>query len=1193
MPYTLIITEKPSAAAKIAYALSEGGMKKAPGKGGVTYYRLNRGGKELVVAPAVGHLYALFEKKSSGTWRYPSFDVEWRPTYLNRGSYWAKKYFENMESLAKKAGAFISATDYDREGSVIAYNILRFICGAKDGKRMKFSTLTGPELIEAYEKASEHLDFPQIEAGLARHVLDWLWGINTSRALTLALRAAGGYEVLSTGRVQGPTLKILEAREKEIRAFKPEPYWELELDGSLNGEGITALHERGKFWKKKEAEEAFQRCDGRPATAENVQKEEYQQYPPVPFDLTTLQREAYNNFKFSPKQTLDYAQALYEKALISYPRTSSQKLPPKIGYRKIIEQLGSQPGYRGSCEKLLVKSRLWPREGKKEDPAHPAIYPTGSKPVGATEQQRKVYDLIVKRFLAAFADPAVRESLKITILAGPERFMAEGVRTLQANWMDFYKPYCRFKEMILPEAKKGDAVVVKEMRILGKETQPPKRFTQATILKEMEKLNLGTKCLTGDCEIISPALEEICLDRMWGESKPLCFDKDTEIRKLSTPNAVSFNQNSGSVEFMKPQLISRRRLKKNEALLKLRVKGGELKLTEDHLVYLYDKKMVLKRAKDIVKGDNIVSIIFRNGEGEILVEEDFFLRGPFKLYNGMYMHKFSSKNSLGIKKEKLPLRWSSDLAWILGYFYGDGSYTPPCYSGSHQVCFITTGQKALKLLKTRIKRIFGVEPKAYLVKNSKYKVQCNLCVASLLAKVFPSINGKKRFQIPKEFIGDFLRGFFDADGNVHLRSVGNVVIKGNKVVGHGVPRVKITLARRNHIGWIKDLLDSLGIKTNVNEGTAKLGRKRFKCYTILIGGRDKLDRFAHKIGFDVKHKKRILYDGLLSDSPKYRKLLVCYDLAILLERRVLDVHQIKNITGFNSHEIKHAIRYLVKLGIIERERLSPHSNPPNRAVYKLKDKDYFMHALKASYEHIEGELYCSRVLSTEAIRPANPYVYDISVSEDSPNFITNGGLLVHNSTRAGILQTLYDRGYIREKTIEVTDLGESVVEALDKNCPEIVSAELTNKFERGMEEIRRGKIKSETVIAEAKQTLESILSDFKRKERGIGQELIKGMKKFVKEQNTIGNCVCGGSLEVKHSRAGKRFVGCSSYPKCTETFSLPHSGSIIILKKECEKCGLHVVSVKRAGKRPWLLCVRCGFVNKIKSKAPAKPKTAR
>lgn len=488
---TLIITEKPSSSQKVAAALAEGEVKKKTNYG-VAYYEIERGGEQLVVAPAVGHLFVLTEKKGGG-WTYPTFSTEWKPAFeASKGSTWSKKYNQNFAKLAKRASAFVSACDYDIEGSTIAYNIIRFICRAKDGKRMKFSTLTKKDLVEAYENASDHLDFPQIEAGLARHFLDFLWGINTSRALTLSLKQAGSFKILSAGRVQGPTLAMLEQREKEINAFVSEPFWELQLACVVHGEEFLAFHETGKFWKRPEAQKIFKKCEGKDGAIDSVERKEYKQLPPTPFDLTTLQREAYKNFGYSPKQTLDIAQSLYELALISYPRTSSQKLPAKLGLKAIVEGLKAQKQYAKLCTQLLKKS-LKPNEGKKKDPAHPAIYPTGAVPKDLSPYQKKMYDLIVRRFLAVFADPAIRERARARVLVEGELFVTEGFRTLEPNWMTFYGPYAKFKEVLLPPLKKGDQVTNKSLELLDKETSPPARFTQATVLKEMERLSLGTK----------------------------------------------------------------------------------------------------------------------------------------------------------------------------------------------------------------------------------------------------------------------------------------------------------------------------------------------------------------------------------------------------------------------------------------------------------------------------------------------------------------------------------------------------------------------------------------------------------------------------------------------------------------------------------------------------------------------------
>ena len=490
MPYTLIVTEKPSAAKRIASALSEGEPEKKGGRG-VTYYRIERGGREMLVVPAVGHLFVLDEKQRMLKWDYPVFSVEWKPTYTRKGNEWAKKYFDCMEKAARGAEDFVSACDYDTEGSVIAYNIIRLMGGAKEGRRMKFSTLTTPDLLKAYDEMSPTLDFPRIEAGLARHQLDWYFGVNMSRALTLSLEKGGSFRTLSTGRVQGPTLELMVRREEEIEKFRNK---HPDLDEEqAKGEDITASHAEGRFWEKGKAESALARCSGKDGTVESVEKKEQSYYPPVPFDLTTLQRESYGLFGYSPKMTLEVAQTLYEQALISYPRTSSQKLPPTIGYKSIITKLSGQKWYEGLCGKLLKKEKLWPRQGKKEDPAHPAIFPTGSKPKTLNAYQKKLYDLIVKRFLATFSEPSVRQAVRAVIDVGGEKFVANGIVTLKPGWMEFYEPYNRSKEVVLPEMAKGDEVRVEKIDMQEKETQPPSRYSQASILKEMEDLGLGTK----------------------------------------------------------------------------------------------------------------------------------------------------------------------------------------------------------------------------------------------------------------------------------------------------------------------------------------------------------------------------------------------------------------------------------------------------------------------------------------------------------------------------------------------------------------------------------------------------------------------------------------------------------------------------------------------------------------------------
>ena len=485
----LIITEKPSQSLKIAEALADKKPSKKTEKG-VVYYELKHKGKDILVGCAVGHIFNLKEKKSNG-WTYPTYDYEWQPSYkISKDSSYTKKYLDVLKKLSKLSGEFTVACDYDLEGSLIGYNIIRFICNKKDGRRMKFSTLTKDELVNSYEKALKHLDFPLIESGEARHMIDFLFGINLSRALTLSVKnATKRFKILSTGRVQGPSLKILAEREIEINKFKSEPFWELESIGD-----ITSKHEKGMFWKEEEVKKIHNKIKKeKKAVVDSIKKSEFPQAPPFPFDLTSLQLEAYRSLRINPKDTLEIAQELYSASYISYPRTSSNQLPPSINIKKILTDLSKQKEYKELCEELLKENKLTPNNGKKQDPAHPAIHPTGVMPKKLDGRQSKIYDLIVRRTLASLAEPAKRETQTVKLIIKNEPFITKGTRTIEKGWHKFYGRHNPNKEEELPKLTEKQEIKVKKINLLAKETQPPKRYTPASIIKELEKRELGTK----------------------------------------------------------------------------------------------------------------------------------------------------------------------------------------------------------------------------------------------------------------------------------------------------------------------------------------------------------------------------------------------------------------------------------------------------------------------------------------------------------------------------------------------------------------------------------------------------------------------------------------------------------------------------------------------------------------------------
>ncbi|WP_414836772.1 DNA topoisomerase I [Candidatus Nanohalococcus occultus] len=490
METTVMIGEKPKVASKLANALGNYSTKT---NRGVKNYVIETDERRIIIAPAVGHIFNL-EQISEG-WDYPVFDVEWRPIFeTSDSSDYVKKYYNNLRDQIEKADTYINACDFDLEGSVIGANIIKHMADPDEERieRMKFSTLTQSDLQEAFDNL-EGFDKGMTDAGITRHTLDFYYGVNVSRALMQAVRENNRYKTLSTGRVQGPTLKILADKEREIRAFEPDDYWEIFLKHS-EFDAKLSYGSDDRIWDEDEANGIFLtvKDEGRTEVTD-IDINNYSHNPPIPFNLTGLQSEASSQFNISPKKTQSIAQTLYENSLISYPRTESQKLPPKIGYKDILGKLKSQDSYEDLAKKVMKKDSLSTTQGKKKDDAHPAIYPTGEHPSGLSKQERKVYDLIVKRFFAVFGKAAKRRSLTMTLTVEDYEFQAKSKITVERNWFDLYDPYVKVSEAALPELEVGDVLDVEGFDLEDKETQPPQRYSQSRIVNKLEKENLGTK----------------------------------------------------------------------------------------------------------------------------------------------------------------------------------------------------------------------------------------------------------------------------------------------------------------------------------------------------------------------------------------------------------------------------------------------------------------------------------------------------------------------------------------------------------------------------------------------------------------------------------------------------------------------------------------------------------------------------
>ncbi len=614
--YELIITEKPQAAQKIASALGKS-IKKTDKS--VPYYEVDRKGEKIVVACTVGHLFTLSQKKARS--EVPVFDIAWVPNSFVRKTDFSKKYHDVLSKLAKGAGSITVATDYDVEGEVIGLNIVRFIAGQPDAARMKFSTLTEKELNKAYEDKSQNIDWGQAIAGETRHYLDWFYGINLSRALMNAIKTTGNFRIMSIGRVQGPSLNLIVKKEKEIQAFKPKPYWQVFI--SLENPELELIHNKDIFDKEQLKE--FENLIGKTGKAE-TKKTQQNLSPNPPFNLTTLQTEAYRFYGITPSRTLQIAQSLYLSGLISYPRTSSQKLPISINYGEILKKLWKK--YK--VETLIKREK--PVEGRKNDPAHPSIYPTGGfESIGSAEplvlqgDEKKIYDLIARRFLSLFCEDAIIDNKIVKAKVDGLTFSAKGSKIRKKSWIDIYPTKLREKDV--PDVN-GD-FRIGDSRIEEKETQPPRRFSPASILSELERRNLGTK-----------ATRASILETLYSRN----YVKDQSIK--ATPLGMSLIK---TLEKHSPIII-------DEALTREFEKDME-SIRQAKRNYLEKEEKTIEKAKDTLRKISTQFNSRINEIGKELLDANVKLREQQREENKLNLCPLCKKGHLGIMYSKKTRRY--------------------------------------------------------------------------------------------------------------------------------------------------------------------------------------------------------------------------------------------------------------------------------------------------------------------------------------------------------------------------------------------------------------------------------------------------------------------------------------------------------------------------------------------------------
>ena len=483
-----IITEKGTTARRISSILSDGIAKKRK-IGDIDAYEFD--GK--VVVGLSGHIIQWDVPKAYKNWSitnaYKLIDADLVVVPVK------KEAVKALQRIAKDADAITLATDYDREGELIGVEALRIIKKIKpDVKvdRMRYSAITEKDIKESFAARSE-VDYNLAASAEARQMIDLIWGASLTVFVSLSANHVGD-DFFSVGRVQSPTLALLVEKEKEIAKFVPREYWELHAKlKTEKGEIFDVTHEKSKFWEIEEAGDRKARIESaKSGIVRDVKTKLRIDKPPTPFDTTGFIRAA-SSIGYTPRRAMNIAQSLYLEGLISYHRTDNTTYPDTLDLKALVKMFHGHEEFGEHAKLLLKKKKLKPTAGKKKTTDHPPIHPVAETTKEKLDKDMwKIYELVVRRFLATLSDAAKWEDTDVKIEIGSEPLEAKGKELKEQGFLAVY-PYQKKEELILPKLKEGDKVIVEDLEIADKETKPPNRISQAGLIKKMEELGLGTK----------------------------------------------------------------------------------------------------------------------------------------------------------------------------------------------------------------------------------------------------------------------------------------------------------------------------------------------------------------------------------------------------------------------------------------------------------------------------------------------------------------------------------------------------------------------------------------------------------------------------------------------------------------------------------------------------------------------------
>lgn len=496
----LVISEKPSVAADIARVL--GRAKKCD-----DYYEND----EYVIASALGHLVELnmpadIDKKYA-RWSLSNLPIipekfKLKPIEKTKAKLAALKKLLSRKDI----DGVINACDAGREGELIFTYIYEITKCKLPRQRLWVSSMTPSSILEAFSnlKSQEEMESLQ-DAARCRSESDWLVGINGTRAITSRMYGSRGKSLASVGRVQTPTLAMIVEREHEIQNFKPTRYWKITAEFEIENGKYEGVYQRPDFkqkdkdandkadriWSHADAERVLNEVRAGGGAKVSDKKTQSKQIAPRLYDLTTLQREANNKYSFPANKTLSIAQSLYEKhKMITYPRTDSRALPDD--YRGVVVRTMESMAepYRRFAQKAVDEGYV-KKAGKrifdsKQVSDHFALMPTDVSGKKLTDDEAKIYDMIARRFVAAFYPEAVFDVTTRISAVGSNIFKTEGKVLRSAGWLDVYNKETSDKEILPPLADEKERAKMLEAHLKEESTKPPARYTEATLLSAME-----------------------------------------------------------------------------------------------------------------------------------------------------------------------------------------------------------------------------------------------------------------------------------------------------------------------------------------------------------------------------------------------------------------------------------------------------------------------------------------------------------------------------------------------------------------------------------------------------------------------------------------------------------------------------------------------------------------------------------